>query len=54
MWENIFEPESNQAKIISDIRQTYYLVNIVDNDFINGDIFRIFNDVIERTGAQTP
>jgi hypothetical protein len=27
---------------------TYWLVNLVDNDFVQGDIFSIFQDVIDR------
>jgi hypothetical protein len=26
----------------------YWLVNLVDNDYVGGDLFSLFNDVIDR------
>ena len=51
--EEGYEPEKANAqsqarKIISSVRDSYYLVNIVDNDYtsLNSDIFDIFHEVI--------
>ena len=30
------------------IRDTYFLVNVVDNNYINGDIFALFDDAASR------
>jgi len=46
-WSDIYTPDSTSYKLIEDIASTFYLVNIVDNDFISGDIFAIFQEVIE-------
>ncbi len=35
-WLNLYEPESDSYKLIESIRDTYFLVAIIDNDFING------------------
>lgn len=35
MWLNLYEPDSNSYQLIEDIRDTYFLVAIIDNDFIN-------------------
>ena len=45
-WQAIYEEESEAADLISRIHDEYYLVNIVDNDYVNGDIFRIFDDAL--------
>jgi methylenetetrahydrofolate reductase (NADPH) len=42
-WGKIYEKESNSYKILNDIYNNYYLVYIIDNDYINGNIFNIFN-----------
>ena len=37
MWLNLYEPESDSYSLIEDIRDTYYLVALIDNDFITRD-----------------
>jgi len=44
-WAALYEPDSESQKLINRIHDTYFLINIVDNDFINGDIFKIFEDL---------
>jgi len=39
---------SKSRQLIQDIHDTYYLVNIVDNNFISGDIFAIFNKILQK------
>eukprot|EP01125_Pyxidicula_operculata_P022265 TRINITY_DN8_c0_g1_i1.p1 TRINITY_DN8_c0_g1~~TRINITY_DN8_c0_g1_i1.p1 ORF type:complete len:595 (-),score=162.46 TRINITY_DN8_c0_g1_i1:88-1872(-) len=46
-WASLYPEGSTSRKVIEDIANNYYLVNIVDNDFINGNIFAIFNEVID-------
>ena len=42
---------SESRKIIERIHDTWYLVNFVDNDFVQGNIlFEAVNDVLERLG----
>ena len=38
-WANLYNEESRSSELIHEIHNTYYLVNVVDHDFINGDIF---------------
>lgn len=45
-WLTLYENSSTSTKILSDIVDNYYLVNIVDNNYINGDVFALFNAVI--------
>ena len=37
-WAHIYETESESYKLLNEIYDTYYLVNIVDNNFVDGDI----------------
>lgn len=45
-WAAIYDEESPSADLIDHIYNTYYLVNVVDNDFMKGDIFSFFNDAL--------
>ncbi|CAI8042483.1 Methylenetetrahydrofolate reductase [Geodia barretti] len=37
-WASLYSPESTSHHIISHIQNTYYLVNLVDNDFVTGNV----------------
>lgn len=47
-WGAAYEDGTSSKKVIEEIHSTYYLVNIVDNDYTNqdSDIFAIFKRVI--------
>ena len=36
MWLNLYDYESESYELIEKIRDTYYLVAIIDNDFTSG------------------
>ena len=37
--------------MIEHFQNTYYLVNLVDNDYVKGNVlFQVVNDVLERMG----
>jgi methylenetetrahydrofolate reductase (NADPH) len=38
-WATIYDNNSESYKLIKNIHDTYYLVYVVDNDYINGNIF---------------
>ena len=38
-WANIYDIDSESYKLVKNIHDTYYLVYVVDNDYINGNIF---------------
>jgi len=47
-WQSLYEKNSQSYNIIQDICDNFYLVNLVDNDFIKGNcLFDVLNDVIE-------
>lgn len=41
-WQTIYEEGSASWELIQSIHDNYLLVNIVDNDFVKGDIFKVF------------
>ena len=44
VWGSLYEKESRSNKLLKSIHDEFFLVNIVENDFINGNIFEIFKD----------
>lgn len=40
-WAVCYEKDSPSSALLNDIAETYYLVNIVDNDFVNGDLCKV-------------
>jgi len=52
-WADLYAAVTDSHKIIEDISDSFYLVNIVDNDFLNGDIFAIFNQIIGSQSKDT-
>ena len=43
IWGNLYDSDSISYQLLKNIKETYYLVFIVSDDYINGDIFSIFN-----------
>tara|TARA_B100000161_G_scaffold264988_1_gene239582 strand:+ start:458 stop:2182 length:1725 start_codon:yes stop_codon:yes gene_type:complete len=42
-WGQIYEADSESYKLLKNIHDTYYLVYLIDNDYVDGNIFYIFN-----------
>lgn len=38
-WEDIYDDGTESKKLLQDVTSKYYLVNIVDNDYVSGDLF---------------
>lgn len=56
-WASIYPADSPSRTLINHVHDTYYLVNIVDNDFVAGNIFDVFEPVIDSIkglGDQKP
>lgn len=41
-WRSVYPQDSVSWKLLTDIHQDFFLVNVVENDFVNGDIYKIF------------
>jgi methylenetetrahydrofolate reductase (NADPH) len=46
-WSDLYPKDSEPHKVIEEIANTFYLVNIVDNDFTQDNIFGVFQEIIE-------
>jgi len=47
-WQAIYPVDSPSCKLLQQVHDTFWLMNIVDNDFIKGDIFAIFDKLFEH------
>lgn len=45
LWASIYPVESRSHHLLIDMIDTYYLVTIVDNNYIDGDVFAVFDDL---------
>eukprot|EP00455_Lapot_gusevi_P024419 TRINITY_DN253_c0_g1_i3.p1 TRINITY_DN253_c0_g1~~TRINITY_DN253_c0_g1_i3.p1 ORF type:complete len:301 (+),score=124.36 TRINITY_DN253_c0_g1_i3:73-975(+) len=46
-WGAAYDVNSVSYEVIENIRQTWFLVNLVDNDYVRGDLFRFIDQVID-------
>jgi len=44
-WVSVYEEGSESHKLIKDMADTYFLVTIIENNFVNGNIFAIFDEI---------
>lgn len=44
-WAYLYPEEDPSRGILKEIKETYFLVSLVDNDYINGDIFTVFENM---------
>ena len=44
-WGNLYGAESEARKLVDKVHDSFYLVTLVDNDFIHGDIFKVFESL---------
>lgn len=50
-WGNIYPAKSPSREVIETISTSYYLVNLVDNDYVKGNcLFEVVYDVLEQLG----
>ncbi|GJQ09562.1 hypothetical protein GpartN1_g1353.t1 [Galdieria partita] len=48
LWGRLYEKDSKSQQILRHIHDNFLLVNVVDNDYVAGDIFRLFDDVVPK------
>ena len=47
-WACIYEQGSSSQAFLKHVHDTFYLVNVVENDYIGGDLTIIMLDFIQR------
>lgn len=56
-WANLYAKGSRSYKIIQDIVDNWYLVSVVENDYVHGDLFKVLlgnvnqDDKVEEVAA---
>ncbi|KAK9997749.1 hypothetical protein SO802_022435 [Lithocarpus litseifolius] len=43
-WASLFPEGDPSRKLLEEVQSSYYLVSLVDNDYIHGDLFAVFAD----------
>jgi methylenetetrahydrofolate reductase (NADPH) len=46
-WQPLYEVGSESYELVQTVHDTYYLVNMVDNDYIKGDLFAFFAKIMQ-------
>ncbi|KAJ9680061.1 hypothetical protein PVL29_019366 [Vitis rotundifolia] len=41
-WALLYPEDDPSRKLLEEVRNSHFLVSLVDNDYINGDLFAIF------------
>lgn len=45
-WASIYEQDSTSRKTLNYVRETFYLMNIVDNDYVGGNLNHIIYEFL--------
>lgn len=43
LWASLYDDESKSAELLHEVHDTYYLVAVVDNNFIDGNLWQVCN-----------
>ncbi|XVE84689.1 hypothetical protein DITRI_Ditri17bG0033600 [Diplodiscus trichospermus] len=44
-WASLYPDNDPSKKLLEEVQSSYYLVSLVDNDYVGGDIFAVFEDL---------
>ncbi|KYQ90902.1 methylenetetrahydrofolate reductase [Tieghemostelium lacteum] len=50
-WSSTYPEGSESRKVLDSMIDNYYLINIVDNNFISGNIFQPFTDLVNNLSS---
>ncbi len=51
LWASLYPEDSRSRELVHDVHDAFFLVNIVDSDFVAGDLFGVFDAVARRRAA---
>jgi hypothetical protein len=52
MFKDVALENEDQQRTVSNIADTWYLVNVVDNNFLSGDLFKSMIDLTSGGAAK--
>ncbi|XP_011074034.1 probable methylenetetrahydrofolate reductase [Sesamum indicum] len=44
-WAKLYPEDDPSRKLLEEVQSKYYLVSLVDNDYVHGDLFAVFKDI---------
>ncbi|KAK4421866.1 Methylenetetrahydrofolate reductase 1 [Sesamum alatum] len=44
-WAKLYPEDDPSRKLLDEVQSKYYLVSLVDNDYVQGDLFGVFKDI---------
>ena len=53
-WGSLYEAESQSRDLLRKVRDTWFLVSVVENDYIKGDLFSAFRQAPTTNGTSAP
>eukprot|EP01029_Cantina_marsupialis_P022206 TRINITY_DN5412_c0_g2_i1.p1 TRINITY_DN5412_c0_g2~~TRINITY_DN5412_c0_g2_i1.p1 ORF type:complete len:597 (-),score=203.32 TRINITY_DN5412_c0_g2_i1:321-2111(-) len=51
LWAPIYSAGSKSHTLLNEVHDSYYLVNVVDNDFVEGKLFEILDGMVKHLEA---
>jgi methylenetetrahydrofolate reductase (NADPH) len=51
-WASIYEQESESFHLLQNISQQFYLMNIVDNDYISGNLNEVLTQFVVKHNTE--
>ncbi|CAA6669209.1 unnamed protein product [Spirodela intermedia] len=45
VWASLFPDGDPSKQLLEQVQSSYFLVSLVDNDYVNGDLFAVFKDI---------
>lgn len=45
VWARMYPEDDSSRALLEQVKNSYYLVSLVDNDYIHGDLFAVFKEV---------
>jgi len=47
-WGELYSKDTASFKIIEEVQKKYFLVNMIEHNYVTGDIFQVFDEVINE------
>ena len=47
LWASLYDDESRSAELLHEVHDTYYLVAVVDNNFVDGNLWDVRGSSLE-------
>jgi methylenetetrahydrofolate reductase (NADPH) len=48
IWGRIYGEDTDSYKFLDNVQKSFFLMNIVDNDFVNGDLNKVILDFVDE------